>query len=60
MSKVSLESQIAAVEAVAHAGALERGAKGSLQKEHLQAAARTLRWLRTNEAQVKAKVGEQR
>ncbi len=58
MSKVSIESQIAAVEAVAHAGALERGAKGSLQKEHLNAAARTLRWLRANEAKIKRAAGE--
>jgi hypothetical protein len=59
MSKVSIESQIAVVEAVAHAGAIERGAKGSLQKEHLIAAAKTLRWLRVNDAKIKAAIGGQ-
>lgn len=58
MGKVSIESQIAAVEAVAHAGAVERGAKGNLQKEHLSAAAKTLRWLRANEAKIKQAAGE--
>ncbi|WP_440410695.1 hypothetical protein [Neorhizobium petrolearium] len=50
MTKVSIQSQIAAVEAAAFGkAATYRGTQKDLHQEHLRAAAQTLRFVRRNE-----------
>lgn len=56
MAKVSLASQIAAVEAMANGNfaALSNPRTRGLQEEHLRAAAQTLRFVQHNEAAIRA------
>lgn len=55
MSKVSLASQIAAIEVAAggRSATMSRGQK-ELHETHLRAAIASLRWLRDNEAAIRA------
>lgn len=50
MQKVSLTSQALAVEQFIHRNCtIFTGAKGDLHREHMKAAAQTLRWMQQNE-----------
>lgn len=58
MSKVSLKSQIAAIEMFLRLNVrVDAGARGTLHREHMQAALETLRWLERHEDEIKAALG---
>lgn len=58
MSKISLKSQIAAIETFLRLNVrVDAGARGTLHREHMQAALETLRWLDRNEEKIKAAIG---
>lgn len=57
MTKVSIQSQIAAIEAAADGKAASyRGTQKELHVDHMRAAAQTLRWVRRYEAEIRAMV----
>lgn len=58
MSKVSLKSQVAAIETFLRLNVhIDAGARGKLHREHMQAALDTLQWLERNEEKIKAALG---
>lgn len=58
MSKISLKSQVAALETFQRLNVrIDAGARGTLHREHMQAALETLRWLERNEEKIKKALG---
>lgn len=58
MSKVSLKSQVAAIETFLRLNVrIDAGARGTLHREHMQAALETLKWLERNEDKIKEALG---
>ena len=61
MAKVSLQSQISAIELVINGQAQQMsGARKSLFQDHVRAAVDTLRWLKRHEADIRAFVEQKR
>jgi hypothetical protein len=58
LSKISLKSQVAAIETFLRLNVrIDAGSRGTLHREHMQAALDTLKWLERNEEAVKPALG---